>query len=296
MSIYFKEKLDTKISLTEYLSKVELEYKTLEKELEKYKNKISYDLQTKKEKITLKYAQIKHIYEVLGDIEISKEMIETICKSFYPSKCRYGTICLKKDSIKTLYEISELFPELSEEAILSISKEYIKDLFDNYSLIEKLSIMIRKHGQQDSTFESFIQIVRELADIEEIKYEDEAKDIGFYYGQYSYKFITYFQKFIKQHHITCRKFGESLPDVELFFKDEIHLKEIVSHTRECLDYCIPISYQMYEDYLDGETELLKFPEQPAYYISISGTKIPTTFTKEEFLNKISQKQKIFKKK
>ncbi len=275
MSKYLKEK-EEKVKLTDYLVDVEKEY-------EDHKNSYS-------DKWKLHLVRIKHILSALGEVEISKEIVEAICKSFDSSKCRYGTICLKKDTIRALYEISELFPELSGEAILCISKEYIKDLFEKYSFVEALCMMFRREGISDSTFEKFMDLVKSKGDEEDKKYDTEASHLRMFYGEYPYAFIQHFQKFIKQHHITLSKFGDSIPDPEFILKDQVQLKEISMRAKDCWDCCAPVSYSMIEDYLDGDLELTNFEEQPTYYISNIAGGIPTTFTKTDFLNCVKEKE------
>lgn len=273
MSKYFKETQEQKVKLADYFREIELKYSEDEK------------------KQSLEYVRIKHIYDSLGEIAISKEMIDTICKTFDSGKCRYGTVCLKKESIQALYEISKMFPELSEEALIIISREYIEDLFKEYSLLEVLSMMLRKDGISDETFEKFMSYVKEKAIILDKKFEYETKKFKYYFRHYSYDFVMYFEKFMKEHHITFEKIIQSTPDCELFLKDQLQLREMSKKYRECWAVGTPVSYEMLEQYLDGDTELSKYPEQPSYYLSISKETIPTSFTKTKFLEEI-EKQKI----
>ena len=277
MQKYFKEETNTKISLLDYFNKVDAEYENIEQK-----------------KKSLRYVRIRHIYRALGDVLIEEEVIDALCQTFDSYKCRYGTTCLSKETINGLYEISLIFPELTKEALISISREYIKDLFDEYSFINTLCLMIRKDGAVDSTFEKFMDIVKIAADEKEKIYEKEALDIQFYYGQYSYIFIEHFQKFLKQHYITCQEFGEALPDAELILRDILYLKDIARRSRECWSYCQPISFQMLEHYLDGDTELSEFDEIPSYYVSTVDKYFPTSFTKTEFLNSIAKQKKLKK--
>ena len=76
-------------------------------------------------------------------------------------------------------------------------------------------------------------------------------------------------------------------------KDQLELKALASRAKDCWGMCDPISYQMLEDYLDGDTELSYFDEQPYYYISTHSGKVLTPFTKQEFLDSI-QKAKVKK--
>lgn len=304
MGKFFTEKQISKISLKEYWLKIEKEYLDLKELIEKYSTsgyattkeieKIA-KLKSKKRELSLQYAQIRQIYSSLGDIEIKEDMIDTLRETFDSSKCRYGTICLKKETIQSIYEISELFPELSKDALLSISSIYIKDLFDKYSLIETLAIMIRKEGMEDKTFEEFMDKTTKLADQEDKKYDEVAWYIRIHCGEYPYDFVRSFEKFVKEHHISWEKFYKSLPSPELILKDQMELKELSLRTKECWSICQPITFQMLEDYLDGDTLLSEFEEQPAYYVSPYIGKQPTSFTKTDFLESIKEKQKQLKK-
>ena len=305
MGKYFKDEQTKKISLSEYYLKTEVEYQEILDELEKLQTKDSktkeelsliHKLDKKKKDLALPYRRIKHIYSSLGDVEISGEMIDTLGETFESSKCRYGTICQKPETVQAIYEISELFPELSQEAILSISREYIKDLFDKYSLVESLSMMLRIDGKEDTTFEKFIGKVQKYAEQEDKIYDDVASRIRMFCGQYTYDFVRHFEKFVKKHHISWSKFCEGLPSPEIILKDQIELKEVISRSKDCWAICEPITFQMLESYLDGDTELSKYEEQPAYYISTYGGKIPTSYTKTEFLESIQKRQEKKKRK
>lgn len=304
MKKYFKEEEQEKISLSEYVQKIETEYKRVEEELEKISSErdipegrydLRYKLAAKKRELTKRIEKVKYLYQTLEDVQIPEERIETLEKTLDSSECRYGTTCLKKETIKDMYEICMMFPELTEEAILEISKIYIKDLFEGYSLIETLSMLIRKEGKEDVVFEKFIETATELADKEDKKYKEEANKLAFFYGEYSYNFITHFQKYMQEHHISLKEVGDSIPSVELISKDELQLKEIITNSKDCWMICAPLSFQMFEDYLDGDHKLSFFEEQPSYYLSAISRKIPTTFTKEQFLESIKQREKTRKR-
>lgn len=277
MQKYFKEEKKEKFSLKYYWEQIELAYQKLESE-------------GKKTKLSHKHVQIKHIYSSLGDVMISEKQLETICETFNSSRCRYGTICLKGETIRDIYKITELFPELSKEAILWISKEYIKDLFDKYSLIENLAIMLREYGMKDSTFEKFMNEVDILAYKEEKIYSEVASYIRMYCGQYSYDFVRHFERFVKEHHISWQRFRECLPSPELILKDQVELLALARRAKDCFGICDPITFQMLEDYLDGDTELKDYCEQPYYFISTQTGKVDTSFTKTQFIESIEQEQ------
>ena len=84
-------------------------------------------------KLSNKLVRVNYLYKILGNVLISEENIDTLCETLNVSKCRYKSVCLRSDSVKAMYAIIEMFPELTKEAIATISREYIKDLFDNFS-------------------------------------------------------------------------------------------------------------------------------------------------------------------
>ena len=151
-------------------------------------------------------------------------------------------------------------------------------------------MMIRKDGKEDAVFEVFIQKVQELADKEDKIYRYEAGWITTFCGEYPYEFVKYFEKFMREHHISWKKFCEYLPSSELIWKDIETLKYLSSKAKDCWGTCDPVSFQMLEDYLDGDTELSLFEEQPSYYISTSRGKTLTPFTKQEFLESIQKRK------
>ncbi len=299
MKKYFKTYESEKISLSDYVKESKEELTKFMGELQSYKRIEDPDIETytkiyKLERLIkeqdLKRARIKHILKCLGDVSISRDGIEAICEIFASTEYKYGTVCLKAETINGIYEITEMFPEFTKEALLSIGNEYIKDLFDKYSLIETLCVKLKKEGSEDSTFESFMKKVKKFALQEQKKYETEAYYLGVYYGYYSFSFIQHFQEFIKKHHITCEQFGRSLPDVQIILQDELQLREIELKSKECFVSCFPLSYQMLESYLDGNIELAEYPDEAEYLVSIYGKKFKTTFTKAEFLESIKKKE------
>lgn len=299
MKKYFKEEKTEKISLLEFYEEKEKEYQKIVDELEESivtKKQYSYifELENKKRHLTLPTKRIRHIYRSLGDVKIREDMIDILYETFDSSKCRYGSICVQPDTIRTMYEISELFPELTKEAIVTISRVYIKDLFDKYSLIDALAIAIRKEGLEDLTFEKYMAKVLELAEIEDRKYSEVAWQIRIHCGEYSYDFVTRFEKFVKEHHISWETFYKALPPAELILKDQVQLKELSRKAKDCWGTCDPVSFQMFEDYLDGDKELSCFDEQPEYYISTTLGKVQAPFTKTQFLESISEQQKVLK--
>ena len=304
MKKYFIEKEVSKISLSECYIKIEEQYQKIEEKLKEHSTggyatqkemRIIDDLQTQKRELSLSYARVKHIYKALGDVLIREDLIDILSETFDYEKCRYGTICLKLETVKTMYEISEMFPELSKEAIVSISRIYIKDLFEKYSLIDTLAVMLRKDKAIDSTFESYMDKVTKLADQEDRQYKDVAWYIRIHCGEYTYDFVRHYEQFVQEHHISWERFCECLPSAEIILKDQLELKSISERSKDCWSACRPITFQMLDDYLDGDIELSQYDEQPMYLTSPQGEKILTTFTKTDFLESIKGTQKKLRK-
>ena len=107
-------------------------------------------------------------------------------------------------------------------------------------------------------------------------------------------YFSAFEKFIKEHHISWERFCECLPSPEIILKDKMELKEVGKRAKDCWGVCTPITFQMLEDYLDGDEELAHYDEQPSYYISTYGGKTDTTFTKTDFLKSIRKEQQKIK--
>lgn len=299
MSKYFRIEKEEEIKISEVVERESKEVESLGKRIEELEksSKLSseiYSLQRKVKDLKYRSLCLEHITKILGDISIEPSRLEALITCLDVSLCRYKRVCLKEETLKGIYEISTLFPELSSEAIKEIGKEYISDLFKDYDLTTELALMIRKEGSSDETFDKFMDLTKSYAEVLEKKYKDEAWKLEIYYGYYSHSFITHFKKFMVDHHISLEQMTSSLVSPMLILEDELKLKEISSKARECFMVCQPISFQMTEDYLMGDYDLERFSEQPFYYISIYGKEIPTTFTKTEFLESLTKKSVLKK--
>ena len=293
MEKYFLEEKVEKISLGEY-------FKEIEEQLDELKKKHScegdWKLESSIRDLSKKYVRVKHIYGSLGDVLITEDLIDVLCGSFDWHNKKYGTTVFKDETIKGMYGISEMFPELSKSALTCISDEYIRDLFDKYYLVESLAVLLRRDGINDATFEKYMCLVQEKAKVEDSKYKNVQWNIRIHYGHYPYQFVRHFEEFVFQHHIEWEQFCESVPSPEIFYKDCIDLKKFSCSTKDCWGSCSPISFQMLEDYLEGDTELSKFDEQPYYYVSSSSDKKFSTFTKSEFIGSIKEIHEVKKRK
>lgn len=274
MSRYFKETSDQKIMLSHYL-----------KECSDIAAQNMYFVTQKQ-----KCKQIEYIMSILGDEEMPKDVMDAICDSFNSSLCRYGSECMMPYTVRELYQISKIFPELSKEALVAISREYIKDLFDEHDLIKVLAMLLRTDGINDETFEKFMTYVQEKAKKAESKYKDEAWSFEMAYGsECSYNFVTHFKTFMIQHHIPFSKISTSLPEYELIRADERHLSQIMRKAKDCWGVCDPISYQLLEDYLTDEDAFAKTGETFSYTLSAYAKSEPATFTKSDFIESIQRK-------
>lgn len=278
MSKYIKEEFGPKYKMADFFEKATLEFQE------------HFDEYSK-----LKWHRAKGIHKALGDVEMTEETFEGICSTFSISECRYGLTCLSSDTIRALFEITEIFPMLTKEAIKEIGTFYIKDLFEEYSLIPTLSVMFHKEGTTDATFEKFMKYTESCADEIDKKYSEGEYKVKTFLREYSYDFVEHFSKFIVKHHIKFSDFKDSLPSPELFLRDLQTLQEVRRTSRECWSSCDPISYTMLEDYWILDPELKGHVEEPEYSYSLIGRKVSAPFTKTEFLEQIKGKQKVLKK-
>jgi len=284
---YFSEVKKEKLSLKSYFEEIEGEYKSISK---KDKSSITFEERMTKDL----YYKLKLIYTTLGDVEISKDMIEVFL-SMFACTSRYGSIKFKPDTIKTVYDISEKFPELTSLALKEIYEEYIKDLFDEFSLVEVLEYYILKYGKEDKTFEMYMELVLKYADEVEKKYKYEAENLFYGHGEYTFDFVVHFKKFIVQHHITLKRFCDCVPSAEIFFEDQKLLLSLSRKSKDCYVTSLPVTFEMLEDYLDGDEELSYFKEESTYHISTTGERILAPISKSKFLKAIKEKKEAKQK-
>lgn len=273
MSKYFIEK--EKILLSKYIEEIV-------KEDSKYYSAIQ------KEKTV---AEVKYLIQCFGDIEMSRDIISKFCDQFHCFGGRYD-VRTDLETLKGVYEITKIYPQLSLEALDEIFFVYIKDLFDKYELVDKLGKLIKLFGETDECFEIYKIYIGKKADELQKKYEQKALILDDYKEEYGEMFIDYLKGLIKRKHFSIDEIISSMPSSELIKKDEEQLSDISKKTRIYFGACYPVSYSMMLAFIKGNIE--KYPDQPSYYIDVCKQDIPTTFTKTEFLESIEKQKKKIK--
>ena len=271
MSKYFMEKEDEKVLLSKHKEEIEID----------------------NSKFCGFYSQstiprINYLIKQLGDVKMTREVIAVFCNQF---NCFGGRYDVRTDleTFEGVYKITNRYPKLSKTAIDRIISIYIQDLFEKYQLVDKLDKFIKMFGETDECFELFYTYIEKKADQLQKGYNWQAGKLKKYKYIYGEEFITYLQGLIKRNHISKDAIIECLPSAALVKKDEEQLNEIVERTRIYFGACYPTSYSMTTSLIRGKIE--QWPEQPTYYIDVLQKEIPTTFTKQEFLDSV-EKQKV----
>lgn len=267
MSQYFKKEQTQELLLSEYLLKEESEFKPC-----------IFDEQTRQRRT-------KYILGILGDVPLDKETYKLFIKQFQSYGGRYD-VRTKPETIKGIYEITRKYPSLTADAIDEIWFVYIKDQFEEYTLVEMLGKYIELHGQTDDAIHAYLDFIDRKAKEFDRRFISEAESLVSYKGEYGEDLIKHLQYIIKSQHITAEQITSSLPCKELIEKDRQQLIDIASRTRIYMGMCQPISYQMIESLAVGEG-LDYYPEHPSYLIN-KERKVESTFTKQEFLDSIKK--------
>ena len=279
MEKYFKEEELEKRKLSEYLKMSEKDFKYPPCE-EKYRK-----------------VRTERYIKILGDIELDYDMYETFIHEFDILGGRYD-VRVTKETIKGIYEISQMYPFLTGRGLELFWSVYIYDLFEIYDLSKKFQEYLDRYGRTEEALSEYLKYVRTVADEYDKAFYEEAKKVSKYCKDCDYSLITFLQAIIKGQHIPFEKIKSCMPSQELIKKDEEQLRELVERYRIYFGACYPISYQMIEKLVTGQG-LDSFPEQPKYFICRT-EKIDTTFTKQEFLSSIEDskdqkaKEKILK--
>ena len=267
MAVYFKEKEEKKLSLSEYLKKDEL--------------KCQYHLCPEK----YRAPRTKYIIDAIGDVELDESTYSLFLKQWQCSGGMYD-VRTKSETFKGIYDFYKRFPFLTADALDEIWFRYISDLYQEYHLENILEIFLERFGKEDKTFKLFLSFTDEMAKFHHQKYIEDARKIESFEKEYGEEFISRIKTLIIRQHLSLETIIKCLPSAEIIQRDEEQLKSIVESTRMFFGACEPISYQMFESLVTGEG-LEYYPEQPQY--SICGTKkMDTTFTKKTFLESIKK--------
>ena len=273
MGKYFKEAKTKKQKLSDYLEKIEFKCSL-------------YDEKSRK-------SRTQYIMEIIGDVEFDEETYKLFISEFDCFGGRYS-VRTKSETIKGIYDISQKYPFLTSSALEEIWFVYIHDQFEVYDLEKELGKYIDTYGRTDEALEKYLEYVDLTAKEFDKQYQLEADKLGIFCDEYDKELIEHLQFIIKQQHISFEKVISSLPSRQLIDKDKKQLEKIMEETRIFFGACHPISYQMIES-LATDEGLDYYLEQPKYLICGTRT-IDTTFTKQEFLKSVKEKQKDIKQK
>jgi hypothetical protein len=270
--MYFKEKEEEKVLISEYV-----------KELEKVAEDDKHILQDEKDLRIGKY-----LVGLFEDQKLDKSLIKEFIKCY----SRFGGRYLVLSDDETLIGLKKLHDkyDLTTKAIEDIGLYYIKDLFDTYSLDKVLQDFIDTYGRCDEAYEKYIEFVDKIGGIYQKEFDSDAKEVEYLEDEYGKGLVEYLQSQIKFHHYHKDDLLKYLPEVELIQKDEDQLLEFATRSRIHFGVCYPKSYTLITKMLKDET-LSEEPEEFKYYSSF-GREIPLTFTKKEFIESTKKKQKI----
>ena len=277
MSKYFVEEQEEKVLLSKFIEMVQEGT---------YKGHLSFP----KDVIV---SNVERIKKDISDVQLPPSIIERLYMCFHSFGGRYS-VRSESESIQGIYGIYSKYPELSSKAVDSIIHIYIKDLFDKYDLEDKLVKFIEVLGKTDDAFEAFYNYADQKAEELQVFYEEEAKKLEEYKSTYETDYISYLQGLITSEHISLDRILASMPSAEIIKADKEQLSDISASTRIYFGVCYPMSYSMTRLLAKDSNGLDKCDE--LYYVVNGDRKIPTTFTKEQFLESVKEKQKVFSKK
>lgn len=267
MSKFFKEEETQKFLLSEYLKKDSSEFKGC-----------IFDEKSRQRRT-------KYIMGILGDVSLDEDTYKLFIKQFQSYGGRYD-VRVKPETIQGIYEITRKYPSLTADAIDEIWFVYIKDLFEEYSLVDMLEEYIKKHGQTSDALQAYLDFVSERADEHQTKYEADALRADELKDAYSKQFVSHVKALIKRSHYSYDDIKKYLPTPELVATDEKHISDLSARTRIFMGCCEPISYTMLDILLEDDT-LDTYPGTPTYYVC-TGRQEQATFTKQEFLDSIKK--------
>lgn len=226
----------------------------------------------------------KYLIDVLGDVKMDIDTYKLFIRIFQSFGGPYSVLT-SKETLKGIYEIYEMYPFLTCEALHDIWFLYIRDLFEEYELSSIIELFIKTYGMKDETFLRYIDYVEKKGKEHQKLYEEDALKVSSISG-YSDSFLLHIKGLILRKHIMFDKIMHYMPEAELIKKDEEHLIKLQEKTRIFMGCSLPVSYVMMDELLLGEP----LEEEPTYYVS-TGLKERATFTKEDFISSISKKIK-----
>lgn len=239
----------------------------------------------------IRLRRTKYLIEILGDVTLDKDMYKLYINSFQSFGGRYS-VRTREDTLTDIYNIYKNYEYLSIYAIEKIWFIYIRDLFNEYNIMDVLEKIIKIFGKTEEAFELFIQYIEKKSDELQQKYIEDTLNLEELKDKYSENFISHLKDLILSQHYAYEEIKKYLPSSELIKKDEEHILELSRKTRIYFGCCNPVSYTLFDSMLenktlDGYNEILK------YYINNDREEL-ATFTKQEFLESIKKSSSLKK--
>ena len=271
MSKYFDD--EEKVLLSSYLKKIEPEE----------------DIFAEQKKSSAKF-----LINCLGDVELSESVIKTLTSYINTYGGKYD-VRTKPKTLKGIYEVYRRIPRLTGSAIEIISRSYISDLYEEYSLVSIFEDLIKTNGETDETFIKYIDYMEKASKQLQEKYDkdaavlDQFKEEYYKYAsaRYCINITSYLKDAVKREHIPIDAILSSLPSPELVEKDTEQLAKLAKENHIIFGVGIPISFKMTKE-LAEKGDLSAFEEQPYYYISTIDKCVNATFTRQEFLDSVKK--------
>lgn len=295
MKKYFQEEEVKGKLLSSYLKEKQILCEQLQKgfdESEYQKQPSLYEINSAKRDI---YG-IKTIMHALGDIEISQDLFETYLL-FFSIISQYGERSLP-EGIKEIHQIKTMYPKLTAHAIYEISRYYTKDLFTEYDCKGLLKSFIDKYGETDEAFNKYYDCLTDLDAINQEKFTKLASKLDQYVDDYDKSFVDYMKyKVIYRHYTDVDKLISCFPTPELYKKDKAQQIASAQYYHIDLGVLSTMSETLIEALADKDS-LGDYPEQLYYDVDINHEhyRIPTTFTKQEFLDSVAMQRETMKQK
>lgn len=233
--------------------------------------------------------RLKRLFDILGDVTISKEFIEAYLSYFDYTSSKRGSLSLTEESLIGMYELSQAYPQLESSSIKLIMGEYVKDLFDEAQPLKYFDGMTLR--QMDDAFEKFMRLLKQAGEKSDMPYKEEKIKIISSLSEYGKEFVDYIKEYAVKYHKTLEDIYYSIPDASVVRKDadifyEIGRKELFGPTG------YPYSYEMCESMiLFGDIDDFKHPL--IYKSSIRG-RFESPMTTDEFLKSIEERRKKIK--
>lgn len=233
--------------------------------------------------------RLKRLFDILGDVTISKEFIDAYLSYFDYTSSKRGNLSLTEESLIGMYELSQAYPQLESSTIKLIMGEYVKDLFDEVQPLKYFDGMTLR--QMDDSFERFMELLKQAGEKSDIPYREEEAKIASSLSEYGIGFTDYIKKYAVKYHKTFEDIYYAIPDASVVRKDadifyEIGRKELFGPTG------YPYSYRMCEFMiLFGDVDDFQHPLM--YDSSIRG-RFESPMTTAEFLKSIEERRKEVK--